>query len=137
MLKIKKSKTSYRKIYFSSDFHYGHNKEFEKCEVYPLRLTPNVTMLGSDFLLDIDHQHFYVRHMAPLIWEGVNKGRVAICGHSHGNLKAANPGENGIGKVLDVGVDNSIKYNGTAFFELSEVTSILNDKQFNPIDHHG
>jgi len=110
---------------------------FENCEIYPLKITPNITMLGSDFILQVDKDYFYIRHMAPLIWESMNKGMMAICGHSHGNLIAARPGEDDIGKVLDVGIENSQKYNGTAFFNMNEVIDIMKNKQFTPIDHHG
>jgi calcineurin-like phosphoesterase family protein len=215
MLRIKKRSKDYNKIYFCSDTHYGHNKEFlyvprgfssaeehsqwisdqiddlrsddllihlgdvglsvgfqsiydfmlrfpcetlmvwgnhnsgvmqaykqhlprgfERCEIYPLKITPNITMMGSDFMLDIDQHKFYLKHMAPLIWDEQNKGRNVLCGHSHGNLKSANPGQDGIGKILDVGVENAIKQNGTIFFQLKEVCEILDSKTFNPIDHH-
>lgn len=114
-------------------------KGFEKCQLYPLRITPNITLLGYEFLLDIGADRYYCRHMAPLIWPDMNQKpspRTALIGHSHGNLIPANPGENGLGKMLDVGVDNAIKYNGTAFFSLEEVRKIMSEKQFNPIDHH-
>jgi calcineurin-like phosphoesterase family protein len=110
---------------------------FEKCQLYPLRITPNITLMGYEFLLDIDQDQFYIRHMAALVWPFMNKNYTHICGHSHGNLIAANPGENGIGKVLDVGVENAIKYNGTMFFSLEEVRNIMNKKDFSKVDHHG
>lgn len=111
-------------------------KGFEKCQLYPLRITPNITLLGYEFLLDIGPDRYYCRHMAPLIWPEVNTGRQCLIGHSYSNLIPANPGENGLGKILDVGVDNAIKYNGTAFFSLEEVRKIMSNKQFNTIDHH-
>lgn len=112
-------------------------KGFEKCQLYPLRITPNITLLGYEFLLDIDQDHFYCRHMAPLIWPDCNKGRSCLTAHSHGNLVAARPGENGIGKVLDCGVENAIRYNGTAFFTLNEVIKIMSNKEDSKVDHHG
>jgi calcineurin-like phosphoesterase family protein len=110
---------------------------FERCEIYPLKITPNITMMGSDFVLQVDKDLFYVRHMAPLIWESINKSCKCIIGHSHGNLIGANPTDSGLGKILDVGVENSIKYNGTAFFNINEINEIMSKKSFNPIDHHG
>lgn len=111
-------------------------KGFENCQLYPMRITPNITLMGYEFLLDIDYDKFYVSHMASLIWPEQNRNRHHICGHSHGNLKQANPGENGFGKMLDVGVENAIKYNGTAFFSLDEVVDIMNKKEISHFDHH-
>lgn len=111
-------------------------KGFEGCQLYPMRITPNITLLGYEFLLDIDHDRFYVSHMASLIWPEQNRGRHHICGHSHGNLKQANPDGNGFGKMLDVGIENAIKYNGTAFFNVDEVVEIMNKKEVSHFDHH-
>lgn len=105
-------------------------------EVYPINLNQNVEMLGDIFLLDIDHHKFYCQHMAPRIWEEQNRNRRVICGHSHSQLKAANPNENGIGQILDVGVDNAINHNGSSFFKLNEVVDILKSKAPLFEDHH-
>lgn len=116
-------------------------KGFERCQLYPMKITPNVTIVGYEFLLDVDKDYFYCRHMASLIWPDMNKfgrgyGRSHLSGHSHGNLKQANPGEQGFGKILDVGVENAIKYNGTAFFTIDEVVDILDKKESSKFDHH-
>jgi calcineurin-like phosphoesterase family protein len=218
MLKIKKHRKDYNNIYFMSDSHYGHNRDFlynprgfnsaeehnqwmdeqisnlhpkdllihagdvglsigfrgvqefmnrfpcetlmvwgnhnsgvvqaykqalprgfDNFEVYPLTIVKNIQMMGSDFLLDIDQNFFYIKHMAPLIWDDMNKGeasRFCVCGHSHGNLKGANPNDHGLGKILDAGVENSIKYNGTAFFSLDDVINIMKNKEVSVVDHH-
>jgi calcineurin-like phosphoesterase family protein len=109
---------------------------FENCELYPMKLTPNITLMGYEFLLDIDHERFFCRHMAPLIWGDQNKKRNCIIGHSHGNLIQANPDQSGFGKMLDVGVENAKKYNNTAFFKLGEVVGIMNNKPESSFDHH-
>jgi calcineurin-like phosphoesterase family protein len=111
-------------------------KGFENCQLYPMKITPNITLMGYEFLLDIDRDRFYCRHMAPLIWPDMNNGRMCLTGHSHGNLKQANPHENGFGKMLDVGVENARIYNGTAFFNVDEAVEILNKKDFAHFDHH-
>lgn len=111
-------------------------KGFERCELYPMKLTPNITLMGYEFLLDIDYHKFYVRHMASLIWPEMNRSRTHICGHSHANLKQANPDGNGFGKILDVGVENAKKWNGTAFFTLEEVLEIMSMKETSHFDHH-
>jgi calcineurin-like phosphoesterase family protein len=112
---------------------------FQNHEVYPLQIAPNITMMGSDFLLDIDQNFFYIKHMAPLIWDDMHRGdvsRFCVCGHSHGNLKGANPDDQGLGKILDSGVENAIKYNGTAFFSLDGVVKIMKNKEISVVDHH-
>ena len=109
---------------------------FENCQIYPLKITPNITVLGYEFLLDIDRNYFYCRHMAPLIWPDQNRLRYCLCGHSHGNLIQANPNQNGFGKMLDVGVENAIKYNGTAFFSIDEIVDIMSKKEISHFDHH-
>lgn len=109
---------------------------FERCQIYPLKITPNITILGYEFLLDIDQYKFHCRHMASLIWPEMNKNRYGLCGHSHGNLISANPNENGLGKLLDVGIENAIKYNNSAFFSLTDVLDIMSKKEVSQIDHH-
>jgi calcineurin-like phosphoesterase family protein len=111
-------------------------KGFEGCELYPMKITPNITLLGYEFLLDIDHDRFYCRHMAPLIWPECNKNRACLTGHSHSNLIQANPGYSGFGKMLDVGVENAKNYNDTAFFTIDEVVSIMRQKEDASFDHH-
>jgi calcineurin-like phosphoesterase family protein len=114
-------------------------KGFEGCELYPIKITPNITLMGYEFLLDIDHDRFYCRHMAPLIWPDQNKSlnpRSCIIGHSHGNLIQANPSYSGFGKMLDVGVENAKNYNNTAFFNINEVVGIMNIKANSSFDHH-
>ena len=123
-------KQAYRAAYSAAGFPAGG-------EFFPLHIAKNVTHLGDHFLLDIDRSKFYCIHMAPLIWEEQGKrNRKCLAGHSHGTLTPANPGENGLGKILDVGVDNAIKYNGGAFFEIKEVVAILDQKQDKSHDHH-
>jgi len=111
-------------------------KGFEKCQLYPMKITPNITLMGYEFLLDVDDDKFYCRHMAPLIWQDQNKNRSCLCGHSHGNLIQANPSYSGFGKLLDVGVENAKNWNDTAFFNINEVVGIMNIKANSSFDHH-
>lgn len=111
-------------------------KGFENYQIYPIKITKNITLLGYEFVLDIDKNYFYCRHMASLVWPDMNRSRRHLCGHSHGNLKQANPNENGFGKILDVGIENAIQYNGTAFFSFEEVLDIMSKKDYSHFDHH-
>ena len=105
-------------------------------EAYPLQISEKVTMVGDCFLLDIDRDRFYCTHMSPLIFPDQGKGRVCLCGHSHGNLQGINPGRDDYGKILDCGVENAKAHNGTAFFDLEEVVSVLSKKLPSTLDHH-
>jgi len=111
-------------------------ENFKNNEVYPLKIAPKVIMMGECFLLDVDSDKFYCTHMSPLIYPDQDKGRVCLCGHSHGNLKQINPHNDGFGKILDCGVENAKAYNGTAFFDIDEVVSILTKKKIGTFDHH-
>jgi len=123
-------KQAYQAAYDAAGFPAGG-------EFFPLRIAKNVTHLGDHFLLDVDRNKFYCIHMAPLIWEEQGKrNRKCLTAHSHNSLTPANPGENGLGEILDVGVDNAIKYNGTAFFDLLEVNEIMKKKLPRSFDHH-
>ena len=105
-------------------------------EIYPLNIADRVTMMGESFLLDIDRDRFFCTHMSPLIFHDQNKGRVCVCGHSHGNLKQINPDQDEFGKILDCGVENAKAFNGTAFFDIEDVVRILAAKRTSKFDHH-
>jgi calcineurin-like phosphoesterase family protein len=113
-----------------------HEQVSQGTEVYPIQLNERVLMVGDSLFLQIDGRLFFCSHFAPMTWDKMNKGIPALCGHSHGNLKCANPLGTECGKILDVGVDNALKYNNTPFFSLKEVDTILNKKQIVVIDHH-
>jgi len=109
---------------------------FENREVYPLKITNNITMMGESFMLNVDRDRFFCTHMSPLIYHEQNRNRVCICGHSHGNLKQINPDRDDFGKILDCGVENAKAYNGTAFFDIDEVVKIMSNKKNSNFDHH-
>lgn len=80
--------------------------------------------------------YLYCRHMAPTIWDKMkNDNFVCCCGHSHGNYPNINV-EHKVGKILDCGVDNAKKYNGTPAFTFQEVCAIMKTKEALKVDHH-
>ncbi len=93
---------------------------------------PTLTFLGSEANIIIDKTLIHLSHMAPLIWE---RGAVALFGHSHGDLKGAQPEDRTRGKMFDCGIENSIKYNGTAFFTFEDVVKIMDKKPHKTLDH--
>jgi hypothetical protein len=74
--------------------------------------------------------------MAPLIFPEMSRDSMCLCGHSHSSLDGINPNSSTFGKILDCGVENSLKYNGTAFFSYEEALDILNAKTKSTFDHH-
>jgi calcineurin-like phosphoesterase family protein len=112
------------------DYHASHE------EVYPLPLTPNVTMIGDSMLLKIDHSLFYCTHMSPLVYPEMSLGALCLCGHSHGKIEGINPRGTNFGKILDCGVDNAKAHNSTAFFSLQEIQEIMVTKPRASWDHH-
>lgn len=112
----------------------------EDCEEYPLQMFPDreIWMMGETLTLSLGKRRkYYCQHMAPMVWDNMKYGVPALVGHSHGNLQGANLDDSGIGKILDVGVENAIKHNGTPFFSLDEVDEIIAKKPIRFWDHHG
>jgi hypothetical protein len=106
-------------------------------DVYPLKIAENVTLMGDDFIVSIDGKTFYCNHFAPLVWDHQQHGRPCCHGHSHSGLHGSQPWEYDSGKILDVGVDNAIKYNKTPFFSFREILEIMESKPQKTYDHHG
>jgi predicted phosphodiesterase len=95
------------------------------------------TYFGEEGYFQIGNMFYFCRHMAPLIWDKMKyENYVCLCGHSHGNSKELNV-DNKAGKILDVGMDNAMKYNGSAFFKIEEVDAIMKTKTVKIYDHHG
>jgi hypothetical protein len=98
----------------------------------------DIVYFGEEGYFQIGNNFYFCRHMAPLIWDKMKyENYFSICGHSHGNLKTANHDTFNEGKILDVGVDNAIEYNGGAFFKIEEVDAIMKRKKIQIHDHHG
>lgn len=98
----------------------------------------DIVYWGEEGYFKIGNDFFFCRHMAPRIWDKIKHSNyVAICGHSHGHLYPANVECTTQGKILDCGVDNALKYNGSAFFKLEEIQKIMNSKTIVIEDHHG
>ena len=98
----------------------------------------DIVYWGEEGYFKIGNDFLFCRHMAPRIWDKIKHSNyVAICGHSHGHLYPANVDCTTQGKILDCGVDNTLKYNGSAFFKLEEIQKIMNSKTIVIEDHHG
>ncbi len=103
--------------------------------IYPVNVG-NITFVGDVFETFIDSDAVFMQHRAPYIWPEIGKGGFALCGHSHGRCVELNPTDDKQGRILDVGVDNAIAYNGTPFFSWDDVKRIMDKKPIIARDHH-
>ena len=98
----------------------------------------DITYFGEDATFQLGNSFWYVRHMAPLIWDKMKcDNYYAIFGHSHSNLKGAQPTDTTNGLWMDVGMDNAKSYNGTAFFSRHDIETLMKRKVVKIHDHHG
>jgi calcineurin-like phosphoesterase family protein len=117
-----------------------YNKQGEPGMWLPARNSSgrSIVFFGEEETFKIDHNYFYCRHMAPYIWDDMKHHNVfALCGHSHGNAENLNINANKMGKILDVGVDNAMIHNKSAFFDIEEIVEIMKKKDIKIYDHHG
>jgi hypothetical protein len=112
-----------------------HGTNIESISVYPITVN-NLTFVGESLHAWIDGFSIYMQHYAPYIWPEIGHGGGCTCGHSHSSCEPLNPDDKSQGAILDVGLDNAIKLNGTPFFTFDEVKRILNAKGKRIKDHH-
>lgn len=105
--------------------------------IHPMNNLRRIAFYGEETTIGIGNLNMYCRHMAPFIWDHMKyDNMVALCGHSHGNCKQINI-DNPVNKILDVGVDNALIYNKSAFFRFEDIVDIMNTKHIKIHDHHG
>ena len=90
------------------------------------------TYLGVQANIQVDNTLIQLSHMAPTIW---TRRSVALFGHSHGALLGVQPFDTDMQR-LDCGVENSIKYNKSAFFTFEDVQNIMSKKSAKTYDNH-
>jgi len=67
-------------------------------------------------------------HYAFKVWNKSHYGSWHLHGHSHGSLD-----DDGLGKIMDVGIDNHPDY---APFHLDEVSEFMSEREYHAFDHH-
>ena len=83
-------------------------------------------------VLTVKHgQHtFFMSHYSHQVWNGSHKGVIHLFGHSHATLK-------GIGKSMDVGIDNAYKLlKEYRPFSIEEIISYMDKIDIKYLDHH-
>ncbi len=121
-------KTLYRAILNEKGF-------FESEMLYPVTIG-NFTLMGESMHAFIDGMSVFMSHYPHYVWPELGAGGIHCHGHCHRRLIESNPETTTTGKVLDVGVDNAIAYNGTPFFSWDDIKSIMATKPVVKRDHH-
>lgn len=106
--------------------------------VFPLGLEdyPNVVVVPPQFILKCGKFQANCHHFAGLTWDKAHHGRPMFCGHDHGNNPLLNKEDMGVGRILDVGVDNAIKYANSFVFPLDLAAEIVLKKSIRQHGHH-
>lgn len=79
---------------------------------------------------NIEGQYIVMCHYAMRVWDKYHHGSWNLYGHSHGSLP-------GIGKQLDVGLDNAYNVLGEhRFFTMDDLRQIMSEKEVVFHDHH-
>jgi calcineurin-like phosphoesterase family protein len=113
--------------YGNHDHNIKKNKLVEKYGEY----TQNQFTSVQDVIWKkIGGYEIFLSHYSHQIWPGSHKNVYHCFGHSHSTLK-------GIGRSMDVGVDQAFKLFGEYRpFSLEEVIKILDKKEIAFVDHH-
>lgn len=103
-------------------------------DVYPLNYN-NSFFCGDDLHLSVGKKKVELSHFPKKVWDFSTKNAYHLHGHCHGGLVGSNPSDATGFKILDVGVENAIKFNGKAYFSWAEVESILEKRKIQE-DYH-
>ena len=89
----------------------------------PTKYPDKIELLGPHIEINVDGHDFTLCHYAHQVWNRSHFGSFHLFGHTHGTLE-------GIGKSLDVGVDEKYKrFNNWAPFSVEEIVAIMETKQ--------
>ena len=121
----------YKEIYKPIVPQFLGEKNNNDSEVYTLR-NKNIIYMGHYIRAIINNHCIIMSHYPFMIWDNVQNGSIALCGHSHGHCSQTNS-TNIYGKILDCSWDEFKKP-----LSLNEVLAIVNGKRYlpNKLDHH-
>lgn len=92
------------------------------------KLPENMTMIAENIPLQVNKQMYINLSHYPVV-DFATGIYGALCGHCHGSLEALNDGNSDLGRIMDIGVENAIKYKGTVYFTLDECIRCLSKKE--------
>lgn len=88
--------------------------------------------LVKDYLRVKYKKHvFILSHYPMLTWHGAHRGSIMLHGHCHNNSNINKL--NSETRRMDIGTD----CNNFTPFSFDEIINIMNDRKYNPVDHHG
>jgi calcineurin-like phosphoesterase family protein len=90
----------------------------------------NVFFFGDYLEVIVNNQLITNFHYPIKVWNKINQGSWALCGHSHGNCEDSKE-SNLNSKLLDVGFD---VFHGPVSFDV--IKAIMDKKQITSFDHH-
>lgn len=88
-----------------------------------------IKYLGDYFTFRKGRKTFVCFHYPISVWDGMGRGSMLLCGHSHGHFQLSRP-EDTTHKILDCGWDIHKKP-----ISLAEVETIMNSKGTNNLHH--
>lgn len=92
------------------------------------KLPENMTMIAENIPLQVNKQMYINLSHYPVV-DFATGIYGALCGHCHGSLEALNIGNSDLGRIMDIGVENALKYKGTVYFTLDECIRCLGKKE--------
>lgn len=117
-------------IKFLSGNHDKVMKNFFNIPIYKKEFYYKIENLGNYHEFKIEDNFITLNHYAQIIWNKKHHGAWCLCGHSHYNLELVRKDNDGIGKILDVGVDG----NNFTPYSYEEIKKIMEKKSIFPID---
>lgn len=113
-----------KEIYLTYGNHDQHIRKYSEYKSLFTYCTDSIFGLFNDL-------EMYISHYSHQVWINSHKGSIHLFGHSHANLK-------GIGKSMDIGIDNAYKLVGEYRpFHIDEIISMMSKIEIHKIDHHG
>ena len=108
----------------------------DELEIYPV-MWHNVTFLGYQSFFRYQDQTIFANHFPQAIWDEMKNDVWHVAGHSHGSFDATNGQSTMDGKIMDVGVEQSQKYNdGNPFLTFEQVKAFMDARAVVKKDHH-
>ena len=101
------------------------------------RASVSQTFAGNQSFFRYQDQTIFANHFPQAIWDEMKNDVWHVAGHSHGSFDATNGQSTMDGKIMDVGVEQSQKYNdGNPFLTFEQVKAFMDARAVVKKDHH-
>lgn len=109
-------------------------------EVYPLDLKLDeqrtIRFIPNYAELDINGQQVVICHYAIRSWNKMSRNSWMVHSHEHAANRESDWRTTDCGKVIDVGYENLLKYNGGAPISVDKLRKFMDKKAYKPEGHH-